>query len=223
MLSFSVASFLELQRFCAAVPPTTRPVPKFEETDPPSEKTVVAADPKLVCPPGQCDDGGFTLVTEFPELTLQQSAKKEETQQHLEPQFPGGNKQKTDSETNVHDVQDTSSKAVMKEGTPTATASEDTPNKSPQEETSLPSAHASSTWTRWYAVWATPGAKIEMRGLHHGHQAWEFIKANLEGTEYKRGRDHLRGYDTYQEALEGYRKECLKHGAPWPAVEFDHP
>ena len=183
----------------------------------------MAEDPKLVCPPGQCDDGGFTLVTELSKLTLQQEAKKEEKQQHLESQLPGDNKQKTDSETNVHDVQDTSSKAVMKEGTPTATAFEDTQNKSPQEETPLRSAHASSTWTRWYAVWATPGANSEMRGLHHGHQAWEFIKANLEGTEYKRGRDHLRGYDTYQEALEGYRKECLKHGAPWPAVEFDHP
>ena len=180
----------------------------------------MAADSKPLCPSLQCDDGGFTLVTEFSELTLQQSANKKE-EKYVEPQLPCGNRQKADSETNVQDVQDTSSKAVVEEGTPASTGADET-QKSPQEEPSLPNTHASRTRTRWYAVWATPGAKCDLRGLHRGHQPWEFIKANLEGTEYKRGRDHLRGYDTYQEALEGYRKECLKHGAPWPAVEFDH-
>ena len=159
----------------------------------------------------QCD--GFTLVQDFKALSIACQTDEKDV-----PEKPGDKKKTHEKSVQTEDVEAQKDHKARPAKEPNSSS---TPPPSAEQEKKTPKPER-STWTNWYVVWKTPGSNTDMQGIHHGPKAWKFIVKNLHDGRYKTGRDHLRRFDSYEEALEGYKKEHIKHQSIWPCPEYWH-
>ena len=104
---------------------------------------------------------------------------------------------------------------------PPATRDEDRGTVALPQELVLTVLPESLPGARHYAVWEIPGA-LQMVGVHTGPhpRTWKAIEAMLPGRSYRSGKGvHLQRCQTLPEALEVYRREAPRHGAP-PAPQL---
>ena len=82
------------------------------------------------------------------------------------------------------------------EAEPTVVLTFDEADALPEEELARP--------CRSYCVWVAPDARRPVVGVHTGPRAWACIAARLETGGYRRGYERLRGYNSLDEALDGW-------------------
>ena len=73
---------------------------------------------------------------------------------------------------------------------------------------------------RWYAIWHVPG-RPNLHGVVRATEpnAWKKVEEWLPDGRYANSGSKLQRFQSYEAAVQGYRRECKRWGVPWtPAV-----
>ena len=76
---------------------------------------------------------------------------------------------------------------------------------------------------RSYAVWKAPGSAQPVVGVHCGRHCWWRLQPLLQGGAYQTGRDKLRGFRSFEEAITEYAREAAAHQASAQPVVYYWP